>query len=407
MISKKKNKNLLKRIKSQYILKQVFENLMKTKKLNLIRYNKQIQKIFDFKLNDYKECNNILIQDMRSIPEFNSDPKNLKEEINLIDKIGYKNTISSNAFIIFKSFHDKYYLVYGDNSNIIISYDLTTNTKLKQVPKTDEVTSCFNHFPDVYKKRDLIMTIHSKSKSIKVWDFRDMKLIYHFNKINKSGYLNVACFFNDNNQIYILSSNHRYTGKNVEPIKIYDLKGNKIKELKDSNENVFFLDYYYDKKQFKKYIIAGFAKYIRAYDPTNNTIYNKYKDKYNAFHREALINDYESTTKLIESSTDGNVRIWDFHKAELIKRIKINERETFGICLWNKESLFVGTRDKIVLVNINTGEIIYEYDYTFESKYNDYGIIAIKKLNSIHFGECLVTKAYDKDVIQIFSAKNK
>ena len=135
MISEKKNKNLLKRIKSQYILKQVFENLMKTKKLNLIRYNKQIKKIFDFKLNDYKECNNILIQDMRSIPEFNSDPKNLKEEINLIDKIGYKNTISSNTFIIFKSFHDKYYLVYGDNSNIIISYDLSTNTKLKQSTK--------------------------------------------------------------------------------------------------------------------------------------------------------------------------------------------------------------------------------------------------------------------------------
>ena len=232
MISKKDNNNLQIKIKSRYILKDVFYNLAQNKKLNIIKYNKFIQKIFDIKLNDYKECNNILIQDMRSIPEFNSDPKNLKEEINLVDKIGYKNTISSNAFIIFKSFHDKYYLVYGDNSNIIISYDLSTNTKLKQVQKTDEVTSCFNHYPDIYNKRDLIMTIHSKSNSIKVWDFRDMKLIYNFNKINKSGYLNIACFFNDNNQIYIMSSNHRYTGKNVDPIKIYDLKGNKIKELK-------------------------------------------------------------------------------------------------------------------------------------------------------------------------------
>ena len=96
------------------------------------------------------------------------------------------------------------------------------------------------------------MTIHAESNSIRVWDFNDMKLIYHFEKINKKGYLNIACFFSDNNQIYIMSSNHRYSSKNVDPIKIYDLKGNKIKELKDSNENVSFLDSYYDKNQFKK-----------------------------------------------------------------------------------------------------------------------------------------------------------
>ena len=53
------------------------------------------------------------------------------------------------------------------------------------------------------------MTIHAESNSIRVWDFNDMKLIYHFEKINKKGYLNTACFFSDNNQIYIMSSNHR------------------------------------------------------------------------------------------------------------------------------------------------------------------------------------------------------
>ena len=121
------------------------------------------------------------------------------------------------------------------------------------------------------------MAIYAKSNSISVWDFNDMKLIYHFEKINKKGYLNTACFFSDNNQIYIMSSNHRYTSKNFDPIKIYDLKGNKIKELKDSNENVSFLDSYYDKNQFKKYIIAGFAKYIRAYNASDKSIYKYIK----------------------------------------------------------------------------------------------------------------------------------
>ena len=400
-----KNNNLFKKIKSQYILKQIFENLIQNKKLDVVRYNKEMQKKFEIKLIDYKEFKNILDSNLRSIPEFNSDPKCLKEQSNFIQDAGDRITFSSNVFLLFKSFDNKYYLIYGDNSHIIISYDISSNTIVKEVTKTDKLTSCFNHYPDVYNKRDLIMTIHAKSNSIGVWDFNDMKLIYHFKKINKNGYLNTACFFSDNNQIYIMSSNHRYTGKNVDPIKIYDLKGNKIKELKDSNENVSFLDSYYDKNQFKKYIIAGFAKYIRAYNTSNNSIYKIYKDKYSPFHREVVINDFESVTKLIESSTDGHIRVWDFHKAELIKRIKIDDKGAFGICLWNKESLFVGIKDRIVLININTGEIIYEYDYSFKDKYNDYGIIAIKKINLVNYGECLLTKVYDKSPIQILSAK--
>ena len=202
-----------------------------------------------------------------------------------------------------------------------------------------------------------------------------------------------------------MSSNHRYTGKNVEPIKIFDLNGNKIKELKDSNENVSFLDFYYDKKEFKKYIIAGFSRYIRAYNPSNNSIYKTYKDKYKPFHREVIINDFEETTKLIEASTDGYVRVWDFHKAELIKRIKIDDKAAFGICLWNREKIFVGIKDSIVLIDINTGETLYEHKYSFKDKYNDYGIIAIKKIKLENYGECLLTKHYDKSAIQILSAK--
>ena len=399
-----KNKNLFKRVKSQYILKQIFENLKQNKKLEVIRYNKEMQQKFDITFNDYKECINILTQNMRSIPEFNSDPKNLKEESNFIDNAGDARTFSSNAFLVFKALNNKCYLIYGDKSNVIISYGISSNTIIKRVGKIDEEISCFNHYPDVYNKRDLIMTIYAKSNSIQVWNFQDMKFIYHFKKINKNGYLNIASFFNDNNQIYIMSSNHRYTGKNVEPIKIFDLNGNKIKELKDSNENVFFLDFYYDKKEFKKYIIAGFSRYIRAYNPSNNSIYKTYKDKYKPFHRDVVINDFEETTKLIEASTDGYVRVWDFHKAELIKRIKIDDK-AFGICLWNREKIFVGIKDSIVLIDINTGETLYEHKYSFKDKYNDYGIIAIKKIDLENYGECLLTKHYDKSAIQILSAK--
>ena len=91
---------------------------------------------------------------MLSIPEFNSDPKCLKEQSNLIQDAGGRNTFSSNVFLLFKPFKNKYYLIYGDFSNIIISYDISSNKIVNEETKTDEITSCFNHYPDVYNKRD-------------------------------------------------------------------------------------------------------------------------------------------------------------------------------------------------------------------------------------------------------------
>ena len=56
------------------------------------------------------------------------------------------------------------------------------------------------------------------------------------------------------NEIYMLLSNMNNNSKNVEKIKVYNLNGRKIKEIEDSNDNIFFLDTYYDKKLSKNYI---------------------------------------------------------------------------------------------------------------------------------------------------------
>ncbi len=128
-----------------------------------------------------------------------------------------------------------------------------------KISDSNNIPTCFNHYPDVRKKRDLIMSITASSNTINIYDFPNFNLILNFPKINKNGYLNTANFFSFEKKIYIMTTNYRWTGKNVEPISIYDLKKNKIKELKDSNENVSFVDSYYDKKISKKYIIASFS----------------------------------------------------------------------------------------------------------------------------------------------------
>ena len=393
--------NMLTKVRSKYILKQIFENLKERILLGIILYNKGLKNRLDIGINNYKNYSQPL-----PIKEFKTNPRKINGYNIYLNDAGSSDTFSDNEFIIFKSLNNKYYLVYVNKSNSIIAYDIFENKIFLEIEQERKITtSCFSHYRDNNKKRDLIMSIEPISNDIKIWNFtKNFQLIRMFHKINKHGYLNTANFFTDDNIIYIMTSNHRYTGKNVEPIKIYDLKGNKIKELKDSNENVSFLDSYHDRKINKKYIIAAFSRYIRVYNFNENSIYNVYKDKYNPFHRNVIVNDNDDKlTKLIESSSDGYIRIWDFHKAKLIKRILINNNKesVFGFCLWNNECIFAGVKDDIVLLNINTEEIYSRKDY---GKSN---IIVIKKLNHPEFGECFLTKSKGDHLIKIWIRKDE
>ena len=53
----KPNKDILNKIRSSYILKQIYNNLNKTNSFELIKYNKKLQKRLNIKLKDYKKYN--------------------------------------------------------------------------------------------------------------------------------------------------------------------------------------------------------------------------------------------------------------------------------------------------------------------------------------------------------------
>ena len=60
LISKEKNeknqiKSIYENIKADYFLIKVFSNLKKKKKLNIVKYNKNIQKRINININHYKE----------------------------------------------------------------------------------------------------------------------------------------------------------------------------------------------------------------------------------------------------------------------------------------------------------------------------------------------------------------
>ena len=154
-------------------------------------------------------------------------------------------------------------------------------------------------------------------------DYIDYQIfIYIVENINSEGAISSACFLNDNKQNLILTSD---SDGNAEQIKVFDFKGSKIKEIKESKEQTFFIDTYYDIKFNKIYILTGNNGFIKVYDYNNNEVKNKYCGNSKSYHNSIFVNDYDLILKIIESSEDGNIRIWNFNSGELIDKIKVSD----------------------------------------------------------------------------------
>ena len=106
---------------------------------------------------------------------------------------------------------------------------------------------------------------------------------------------------------------------------------------------------------------------------------------------------------MIESSGDCNIRIWNFHRGELLKKINVYNIRLFGICLWNNDYLFVGCEDKsIKLIEIKTGDVVNN----LYAKNNEV-VLNIKKIKHPKFGECLISQGFKNNQIKLWVKKIK
>ena len=159
---------------------------------------------------------------------------------------------------------------------MIISYDLNNFQKINEIKEAKVLV--FWHIFDKYKKRDLILSA-SKEKIIKAWSFNNFECLFKC-QVN---YQNIysACFLDNNKQIFILASSFHDYGCLGEPhkVKVFDLNGNKIKEINDSKDQTRLIDSFYDNKLLKFFIITGNTNYVKSFDFNKNKKYHKYYDK--------------------------------------------------------------------------------------------------------------------------------
>lgn len=337
------------------------------------------------KINDYNEYN-------KKIENNCPSPENIQFLFDIV-KDSFTLIISNNTFCIFKSINGILYLIYSNENKSIIAYDLIHNKKINEIKNSHEKDiQNFRHFFDIINRRDLLMSI-SKQNNIKVWDIYNFECILSLNNINKHGLIFSACFLNDDNQIYIATSS--YTSQlysHHEPIKLFDFKKNKIKEINNSYDNTHYIFCYDDKVLSKKFIITGNAGHVKSYDYALNKVYHKYDCKDNAYsHLSIIINDKKPIKELIESCGDGYIRIWDFHSGILLNLIKASSFGINSICLWNNKYLFISSDNKIILVDIINSKIIKEFTEHKNS------VLTIKKINLPNYGECLISQGWSSD----------
>ena len=322
---------------------------------------------------------------------FDSNPNNLIFLKNLVED-SYSEICLDKTFSIFKSINEILYLIYSNSKNSIILYNLLNSQKISEIKNSHKhFILSFRHYLDKINNIDLIMSISSGDNNIRIWKISSLECILNLTNINNYGRLEAACFLYYENKNYIITSNCNFK-KISEPIKIYDFKGNKIKEINNSNEITSFIDIYYDIKLNKTYIITGNKGFSKSYDLKSNKIYNiyEYKEKYPEFNISLIISNINDKICLIESSVGGLIRIWNFQSAVLLNKIDIKKNYgsqiLYGLCLWNNNYLFIGNNKReILLLELKSYKVIKQFQC------NNGSILTIKKIVHSKYGECLIS----------------
>ena len=335
-----------------------------------------------------------------------SVPKDLKFSRNIaVDS--YSEWGIDNVFAAFISVDKIPFIVYTTQDKALIIFNIEKRKAVNYIKKAhNNYITNIHHLYDEIEKRDIILSVSSKDNVIKLWNFSNLKLLFKSKSINKKGSLLSACFLKYDGKYCIATSNGGLDPIDYEPIKIFDFKGKKILEIDNSNHNTNFITTYYD-NEVSDFIISGNDGFIKSYEINLSSSCATFVDKMyeNEFNSQNLSKSYRSAvvisngkdTMLIGSHDDGDIRIWDFYEIKLIRKIKSGNNSLRGICKWNENYIFIGSKDKTIkIVDIKNGTIIKSIGGHKGT------VISLKVIKLDKFGYYLVSQGMGKGEINLW-----
>ena len=342
----------------------------------------------------------------------NQSPKELKIFKQIIKEDNWN-------LIVFKSVYDLILVVFIGKNYSIITYNLIDNKKIFEITKTNRTLNEIKHFLDKNNKRDLVSSISMHDNNVKVWNFNNLECILNIDFRIGNFFLNLnsVCFLNNGNDIHLIVSSINIP--QTQLIHIYNLRGNKIKELNNNKLKNYFVDTFYDDKFSKNYIIISTNADIRALDYNDNKIVKHYTPvneqpvkvtsiknvelnrklhfddnhvftniEYSKGPLYIMVKKCGNITKLFAVMKENTVKIWNFHTTKLLDEINISKTIIKSICLWDEENLLIGTGGGLKLIDLNKNKLIKNYTEVVHIDRMD--ICTIPK-----YGKCLITENYN------------
>ena len=319
-------------------------------------------------------------------------------KVTLYKKIPSNRIYFDNAFIIFKSeINGILYLIYSNKETTIISYNLYKFNEINKIRNAhNKKIESFRHYFDKLNKRDLMLSISPKDNNIRVWNIYNYECLVNLKNIYNQGEVRSACFLNDKNKIYILSSNYFYSdsdeNQKPKPIKVYNLRGEYVESIIETKDNTCFIDIFDDEKSNKKYIITGNRGYSKSYDYKKKKIHQKYSCSNDlCLHISIIINNNGDIIKLIDSCDyrQNTINIWDFNSGSGINSI-LTGCDNFGLCLL-KNKIFIGTKRGM--------RMIYAEKYLKYIKLEHHDPVnEIRQFIHPELGQCLLVQSFGIEI---------
>jgi WD40 repeat protein len=327
--------------------------------------------------------------------------KMMTQNINLIGELikdSYSDWGVDHVFTAFTSVNKNAYLIYSTKEKKAKCINLNNIEEEKNIKiKHDKYITNIHHYYEEKKNRDIVMTVSAENNNIKLWDFNDFKQIIDIKNINNKSLLLSACFIRYNNNDYIATSNGDLENKSFDPIKLYTFEGKQSSIIKDSNINTIFINSFYDKEKDLCYIITGNDGLVRSYDLKENRVFTFEDKPYSNFYRSVAVIFSNTSKKIISSSEEGNIRIWDFDTLKLINKIYTGCNPLRGICIYDEDIAFIGSKDETIkVVDIKNGVIINSL------RGHSNTVLTIKKINLEKFGNCLISQGMSDETIKLW-----
>ena len=302
-----------------------------------------------------------------------------------------------NTFDVFTSLKDELLLVYSTKIKSIECFDLVKYKFRKTILNAHNgQILTIRHYCPKYINKDLILSSSNGDYAVKIWDLETWSCKFNINKIYEKGIMYSVCILFDEYQ----KESFIFTSSDSDYIKMWSMDEKFIKNISKTNINEkYFIDTYYDNKEYKYYLISGEMRCIKAYELNLNQLFRTYIDN-NSYseHVSAFIYNKGDVTRLVESEFYGTVRIWNFHTGNIIQKIDVCRRiPLVSLCLWNENYLLVSCVDNTIkLVDFKNFALIK----SFTGHNNE--VCTIKKFIHPTYGECLLSQGLVNEHIKMW-----